>query len=97
MKKIILLGLIAIGAGAAAAPAQAGGLSVRVAVNPFCLPVVLPPPPILAPVVVVPTGCARPLIVRGGDYGVYHRGYGYGWYGHRVFERRDAHFLHGRY
>ncbi len=97
MKKLILLGLIAIGVGAVAAPAQAGGFSVGVVVNPFRLPVLLPPPPILAPVVIVPAGCARPLVVRGGDCGVFFRADRHGWFGHRVFEWREAHFRRDRF
>jgi hypothetical protein len=97
MKKLILIGLIAIGVGAAAAPAQAGGISVGVVLNPCRLPVFLPPPPILAPVVVVPAGCARAVVVRGGDCRGYFRADRYARFDHRFFERREAHFRHDRY
>jgi hypothetical protein len=96
MKKLILIGLIAIGVSVASVPAQAGGFSVGVVVSPLRLPVLLPPPPIFVPAVVVPAGCARPVVVRGGDCGPYFRPGGFGWSGHRVFVRRDAHFGHDR-
>lgn len=97
MKKLILIGLIAIGVGAAAAPAQAGGFSVGVVLNPCRLPVFLPPPPILAPVVVVPAGRAHPVVFRGGDCRGYFRAGRDVRFDHRFFERHEAHFRHDRF
>jgi hypothetical protein len=100
MKKLILLGLIAMGVGAAGASAQAGGFAV--VVNPFRFPAFLPPPPIFAPAVFFSGGCAGPVVVRGGGYGPYYRGDRYGRFDrhdrfeHRDFGRHDAHSRHGR-
>jgi hypothetical protein len=96
MKKLILIGLIAIGVSVASVPVQAGGFSFGVVVNPFRLPVLLPPPPIFVPAVFAPAGCARPVVVRGGDCGPYFRAGGFGWFGHRVIVRRDAHLRRDR-
>jgi hypothetical protein len=88
MKKLILLGLIAIGVVAAGAPAQAGGFQVIVNPFPFRLPVFLPPPPIFVPAAFVPAGCAGPVVVRGD----YYRGDRYG-----RFDRRDQFDRHDRF
>lgn len=63
MKKLILLGLMAIGVGMAGTSAQAGGITVFV--SPLRVPVFVPPAPILAPAVFVSTGCARPVVFGG--------------------------------
>ncbi|HXC98242.1 MAG TPA: hypothetical protein VN048_02790 [Verrucomicrobiae bacterium] len=102
MKKLILLGLIAMGIGAAGASAQAGGFAVVVNPFPFRVPAFLPPPPIFAPAAFFSGGCAGPVVVRGGDCGPYYRG---GWYGrydrhdrfeHRDYGRHEGHSRHDR-
>jgi hypothetical protein len=91
MKKLILLGLIAMGVGAAGMSAQAGGFAV--VVNPFRFPVFLPPPPIFAPAVFFSAGCPGPVIVRGDDCRpYYYRGDRFG-----GFDRRDRFERHDRY
>jgi hypothetical protein len=101
MKKLILLGLMAIGVGMGGTLAQAGGITVFV--SPFRVPVFVPPAPILAPAVVVSTGCAYPVVVRGPVCApgyrpafcgpvVYRGGFD-----HRPVICRDAHFRHDRF
>jgi hypothetical protein len=105
MKKLILLGLIAIGVGAGAS-AQAGGFAV---VNPFPVRFFPPPLPIFCPPpVVFAAGCGNPVFVHGGygrpdyrpyRYGVYGRHDGFdrhGGFDHRDGGRRDSHDGHGR-
>jgi hypothetical protein len=91
MKKLILLGLMTIGLGVAGTSAQAGGVAVFV--SPFRVPVFVPPVPILAPAVVVSTGCARPVVCapyyRPAPCGpVFYRG----GFDHHPVICRDGHF-----
>jgi len=60
MKKLILLGLVAIGVGVGTT-AKAGGFSINVALPrpPFFLP---PPPPIVVPAPVPVAGCAPGVV-----------------------------------
>lgn len=96
MKKLILLGLMTIGLGVAGTSAQAGGVAVFV--SPFRVPVFVAPVPILAPAVVVSTGCARPVVVGAPCYApcyrpapcgpVFYRG----GFDHHPVIHRDGHF-----
>jgi hypothetical protein len=62
MKKLILIGLVAIGIGAAGSTAHAGGISFGLAfVRPPGLPAFLPAPPIPVPQITV--GSERPAVV----------------------------------
>src|SRR4051794_16701216 len=71
MKKLLILGLVAIGIGAAATPAKAGGLSIRFNIGLPCLPpppvCFIPPPicvpaPVCLPAPVVYGGCGRQVV-----------------------------------
>jgi hypothetical protein len=67
MKKLLLLGLVAVGISAAAVPAQAGGFWIGLNIGLPCPPVcVAPPPPVcLPPPPVVYGGCVRPVVYPG--------------------------------
>jgi hypothetical protein len=65
MKKIFLLGLIAIGVGASATSARAGGFSFNVTIGRPCPPIFVPAaPPVLLPPPVVYGGCPTPVVIR---------------------------------
>ena len=65
MKKILLVGLVAIGISAAASTAKAGGFSVGITLGRPCPPLLaLPVPPILLPPPVVVGGCGPGVVVR---------------------------------
>jgi len=69
MKKIILLGLVAIGMSAATMSARASGFGVGITLSRPCPPIFVGPVvPIVAPPSVVVGGCEPTVIVRGGGY-----------------------------
>jgi hypothetical protein len=69
MKKILILGLVAIGMSAATMSARASGFGVGITLSRPCPPIFVGPVvPIVAPPSVVVGGCEPTVIVRGGGY-----------------------------
>jgi hypothetical protein len=94
MKKILLVGLVAIGVSAAASTAKAGGFTVGITLGRPCPPLLaLPVPPILVPPPVVIGGC-EPRVVVGDCYRapVYYDRYHF-----RHEPRREVIVRHGRF
>jgi hypothetical protein len=88
MKKIFLLGLVAIGMGATTMSARANGFGVTVALGRPCVPVCVGATlPIVAPPPFVAVGCEPTVIVRG-----YDRCFVPERFHHPVVERRDFRF-----
>jgi hypothetical protein len=88
MKKIFLLGLVAIGMGAATMSARANSFRVAATVSVPCAPIFAGPTlPILAPPPFVAVGCEPTVIVRGHD-----RCFVPERFHHPVVERRDFRF-----
>jgi hypothetical protein len=86
MKKILLLGFIAIGMSVATMSARANGFGVAVTLSRPCPPIfVTPPLPIVAPGPVA--GCGPTVIVRGPDFV-----YGPDRFHNPVVERHDFRF-----
>ncbi len=91
MKKILLLGLVAIGMSAATMSARANGFGVSIALSRPCPPIFVGPiVPIVAPPPFVAVGCEPTVIVRGYDRGCVVRER----FHNRVVERRDFRFHH---
>jgi hypothetical protein len=90
MKKILLLGLVAIGMSAATMSARANGFGVAVTLSRPCPPILVATPlPILAPPpVVVVGGCEPTVVVRGRDDGRFVPGR----FHNPVVERHDDRF-----
>jgi hypothetical protein len=84
MKKILLLGLIAIGMSVVTMSARANGFGFAVTLSRPCPPIFVGPTlPIVAPPPAV-GGCEPTVIVRGYEYGRFHN---------PVFERHEVRFL----
>ncbi len=67
MKKLILLGLVAVGV-SAATTARAGGFSINIAIGRPCPPIFVPAaPPIVVPPPVGFVSCERPVVIRDCD------------------------------
>jgi hypothetical protein len=94
MKKILLLGLVAIGMSAATMSARANGFEVAVTLSRPC-PLIFAGPfvPIVAPPTVVFGGCEPTVIVRDCDRG-HFVACGPERFHNRVVERRDYRFHH---
>ena len=89
MKKILLLGLVAIGMSAATMSARANGFGVGVALSRPCPPIFVGPVlPIVAPPPVIAGGCEPTVIVRGGGGGRFIPE----WFHNPAIERRDVRF-----